>query len=49
MEYESWLYKNPKALASVMRGIEQARKGQFSESPPDLDADQALADEDSDE
>lgn len=43
---EMWLYQNPKALLSVMRGLEQAHKGQVSESPPDLDADQALADED---
>lgn len=43
---EIWLYQNPEAMASVMRGLEQARKGQVSESPPDLDADQALADED---
>lgn len=43
---EIWLYQNPEALASVMRGLEQARAGQVSESPPDLDADQPLADED---
>lgn len=43
---ELWLYQNPEALGSVMRGLEQARAGQVSESPPDLDADQALADED---
>ena len=43
---EIWLYQNPEALGSVMRGLEQARAGRVSESPPDLDADQALADED---
>lgn len=36
---EIWLYQNPEALASVMRGIKQARAGQVSESPPDIDAD----------
>ena len=37
---EAWLYKNPKALASVLRGLEQARKGEFVEPPklaPDED------------
>lgn len=33
---EQWLYRNPKALASVRRGLLQARAGQFSKSPPDL-------------
>jgi hypothetical protein len=30
---ESWLYKNPKALAMVLKGIEQARKRQFVKGP----------------
>ena len=43
-ECEAWLYKNEEALRRVRAGLEQARKGQFSKSPPDLDADAALAD-----
>ncbi len=41
-EREAWLYKNPEALASVRRGLEQARAGEFVE-PPDLAAGAALA------
>ena len=36
--HEIWLYKNPEALAAVLAGIEQAKAGQFVESP-DLAAD----------
>lgn len=43
-EKEAWLYKNKVALALVRKGLEEARKGEFSTSPPDLDADAALAD-----
>jgi hypothetical protein len=32
-EREVWLYDNPAALASVRRGLKQARKGQFSDGP----------------
>jgi len=40
---EAWLYKNKKALASVRRGLKQARKKRmFSETPPNLDADDQL-------
>ena len=42
---EEWLWKNAEALNSVTQGIEQAAKGEFAENPPDLSADQALADE----
>lgn len=35
---EAWLYKNPKALAAIMEGLEQARSGDLVEGP-DLDAD----------
>ncbi len=41
-EREAWLYRNPKALAAVQRGLEQARKGEFSKNPPDIEADAAL-------
>jgi len=33
---EAWLYENPKALASVRRGLDQARKGKIAKIPPDL-------------
>lgn len=39
---EAWLYQNQKALASLRRGLAQAKAGQFSKSPPDLDADSKL-------
>jgi hypothetical protein len=44
-EREAWLYKNEGAMNRVRAGLEQARQGRFSESPPDLDADAALADQ----
>ena len=42
-EREVWLYKNPKALASVRHGLEQARKGSVTNNPPDLKAAAKLA------
>lgn len=44
-EREVWLYVNPKALASVRRGLDQARKGNFTKSPPDLKAAAKLAEQ----
>ena len=41
---EMWLYKNPKAKASVFRGLEQAKGGEVAE-PPDLAADARLAEQ----
>ena len=39
---EAWLFRNKEAHASVMRGLEQARKGDFVD-PPDLDEGEKLA------
>ncbi len=43
-EREAWLFENPVAKELVARGLRQARARQFSDSPPDLDADATLAD-----
>lgn len=32
-ERESWLYENPEALASVRKGLDQARKGKTTKGP----------------
>ena len=42
---ENWLEQNEEAKASVLRGIEQAKNGEFSDNPPDLEADTKLFDE----
>lgn len=42
-EREAWLYDNPKALASVRRGLAQAKARKFVNGP-DLDSDATLAD-----
>ena len=44
-EREVWLYENPKALASVRRGLDQARKGNVTKKPPDLKAAAKLAEQ----
>lgn len=36
-EQESWLYENDKALASLRRGLKQARAGAFAKKGPDLE------------
>ncbi len=41
-EREAWLYRNKPALESVQRGLNQARKRQFTAGPK-LEADTALA------
>lgn len=42
-EGEAWLYENPKALASLRRGLDQARKGTVAKKPPNLKAAAKLA------
>jgi hypothetical protein len=42
-EREVWLYENARALASVRRGLDQARKGEVAKNPPDLKAAAKLA------
>lgn len=42
-EREAWLYENPKALASVRRGLDQARMGKVAKNPPDLNKAAKLA------
>jgi hypothetical protein len=44
-EREAWLYKNKEALSRVRKGLEEAREGDLSESPPDIEKDAALADQ----
>ena len=41
-EHEAWLLNNPEARNSVVRGLDQARKGRFASSP-NLEADGDLA------
>ena len=43
-EREAWLHENKVAKGLVATGLQQAAASQFSESPPDLDADAELAD-----
>jgi hypothetical protein len=45
LEREVWLYENPIALASVRRGLNQARKGNVARNPPDLKAAAKLAEQ----
>ena len=42
-EREVWLYENPRALAAVRRGLEQARKRRVEKNPPNLKAAAKLA------
>ena len=44
-EREAWLYENPLALASVRRGLDQARKGNVTKNSPDLKAAAKLAEQ----
>lgn len=36
-EREAWLYQNPKALASVKRGLKDAAEGKVKDFNPDKD------------
>ncbi len=42
---EAWLHNNPKAAASVARGLKQAAEGKFAKDPIDLSAEDWLKDE----
>lgn len=44
-EREAWLYDNKGALASVRRGLRQAKAGNFAKKGPDLKAAAELADQ----
>jgi len=44
-EREMWLYRNPKARKAVLDALDPARAGEFSESPPDLEAARSLAEQ----
>jgi hypothetical protein len=44
-EDEAWLWGNEEAMGMVKRGIEQAKRHEFVDSPPDLDADDDFVDE----
>jgi hypothetical protein len=39
---EAWLFRNKEAIASVKRGLDQARKREFAD-PPDLNEDEKLS------
>ncbi len=42
-EREMWLWENPEARDTVLSAIDRLKKGEFAEDPPDLDADEDLA------
>ena len=44
-EREAWLYDNKQALASLRRGLKQAKAGRFARKGPDLEAAAELADQ----
>ena len=44
-EREAWLLENELARSMIRRGVQQATAGEFSNNPPDLDADHSLLNE----
>jgi len=42
---EVWLHKNPKAKASLRRGLTQAKAGKASKTPPNLEQDALLVEQ----
>lgn len=42
---EVWLYRNPKAMASLMNGLDQAKSGKISRKGPDMKVAAALAED----
>ncbi len=36
---EAWLYKNDTAIGLIRKGLDEARRGAFSDSTPDVEAD----------
>ena len=44
-EREAWLYDNEKALASIRKGLNQAKAGKFAKKGPDLHSAAELADQ----
>jgi hypothetical protein len=42
---EVWVHKNPKAKASVLRGLTQAKAGRRAKSPPDVARDALLVEQ----
>lgn len=41
-ERELWLHKNAHAMATVQKGLAQARSHKFSKNPPNLKADEKV-------
>lgn len=42
-ESEAWLYRNRKALASVRKGLGEAKEHKFAKDAPNLDDDSEMA------
>lgn len=47
-ERERWLFKNPEHLEAVLKGIDQAKKGQFAKNPFVIDLNNLEDDEEED-